>query len=74
MKGRHHTEATKLLISQKAKEAFEKHLTERKLDIRNFHAAYDNILEALTGKEILRFDDEIQNRTRFNGGSKSPRR
>ena len=31
---------------QKAKEAFEKHLTERKLDIRNFHAAYDNILEA----------------------------
>ena len=30
---------------QKAKEAFEKHLSEHKLDVRNFHAAYDNILE-----------------------------
>ena len=29
----------------KAKEAFEKHLGEHKLDVRNFHAAYDNILE-----------------------------
>jgi hypothetical protein len=29
----------------KAKDAFEKHLGEHKLDVRNFHAAYDNILE-----------------------------
>ena len=28
-----------------AKNAFEKRLGERKLDVRNFHAAYDNILE-----------------------------
>lgn len=31
--------------SEKAKEAYLKRLEEHKLDVRNFHAAYDNILE-----------------------------
>ena len=34
-----------LFVKDCFKNAFEKHLGERKLDVRNFHAAYDNILE-----------------------------